>query len=58
MESSAIFAIAKHRGVDAGSIQIVSDVVTEKGWTVAFHREIVDKRRGEVLAAVLHSLMG
>lgn len=56
MESSAIFAIAKFRGIDACSVQIVSDVVSVKGWNAAFHKEIVDKRRGEVLQAVLHSV--
>jgi uridine phosphorylase len=58
MESSAIFAIANYRGVDVCSIQIVSDVVTERGWAAAFHKEIVDRRRNEVLAAVLHLLRG
>lgn len=56
MESSAIFAIAKYRAINACSVQIVSDVVTEKGWNAAFHKDIVDKRRGEVLQAVLHSV--
>ena len=56
MESSAIFAVARYRGVEAVSVQIVSDVVSEKRWKPAFHHEVVDKRRGEVLAAVLQSI--
>jgi uridine phosphorylase len=58
MESSAIFAVAKYREVEAASVQIVSDVVSEKQWNPAFHGEIVDKRRGEVLEAVLRSISG
>lgn len=58
MESSAIFAVAKYRRVEAASVQIVSDVVSEKQWTPAFHSEILDKRRNEVLAAVLQSVTG
>jgi uridine phosphorylase len=58
MESSAIFAIAEYREVEAASVQIVSDVVSEKQWKPAFHGEIVDRRRGEVLAAVLRSIKG
>lgn len=58
MESSAIFAVARYRGVEVCSVQIVSDVVSEKGWNAAFHKEIVKKRRSEVLAAVLKSIGG
>ncbi len=56
MESSAIFAIAAYRRVEAASVQIVSDVVSEKRWEPAFHSEIVKKRRGEILAAVLRAI--
>ena len=58
MESSAIFAVASYRGIDAASVQIVSDVVSEKKWNPAFHRDIVDTRREEVLAAVLRLIKG
>ena len=58
MESSAIFAVARYRKIDAASVQIVSDVVSEEGWNAAFHSEIVDKRRNDVLAAVLRSVSG
>jgi uridine phosphorylase len=53
MESSAIFAVAAYRAAKAASVQIVSDVVSEKGWEPAFHSELVNKRRGEILSAVL-----
>lgn len=56
MESSAVFAIAKYRGVDAASAQIVSDVVSTAGWNPAFHNEILGTRRNEVLKAVLRAI--
>lgn len=56
MESSAVFAVARYRGVEACSVQIVSDVVSEEGWNPAFHRDVVEKRRADVLAAVLQTI--
>lgn len=58
MESSAVLAVAKYRGIEAASAQIVSDIVSEKRWDPAFHRDVVDKRRQEVLAAVFKSIRG
>ncbi len=55
MESSAVFAVAAYRGVEAASVQIVSDVVSEK-WEPAFHAEIVARRRLEVLESVLRAM--
>jgi uridine phosphorylase len=36
METSAIFAVAKYRNVEAASAQVVSDVLSETGWLQAF----------------------
>ena len=55
MESSAIFAVAAYRRVEAASVQVVSDVVS-KQWEPAFHTEIVNSRRLEVLGAVLRAM--
>jgi len=57
MESSAIFAVAAYRGIEVASVQIVSDVVSEK-WEPAFHTEVVNNRRMEVLDAVLRAMRG
>jgi uridine phosphorylase len=57
MESSAIFAVAAYRKVEAASVQIVSDVVSEE-WEPAFHMEAVNSRRMEVLSAVLRAMSG
>lgn len=57
MESSAVFAVARYRGVAAASVQIVSDMVSEEEeWEPAFHIEVVDKRRLETLNCVLHAI--
>lgn len=56
MESSAIFAVAAYRRVKAASVQIVSDLVSEKSWEPAFHSEIVNRRRQEVLTAVFRAV--
>jgi uridine phosphorylase len=55
MESSAVFAIAAYRGIEAASVQVVSDVVSEK-WEPAFHTEVVNSRRMEVLGSVLKAM--
>lgn len=57
MESSAIFAVAAYRGVEAASVQVVSDVVAEQ-WEPAFDTEVVNKRRLEVLDGVLRAMSG
>lgn len=56
MESSAIFAVAKYRGIDAASIQIVSDVLSEEQWEPAFHRDAVERRGSEALESVLRTI--
>ena len=57
MESSAVFAVATYRSIEAASVQIVSDVVSEQ-WEPAFHAEIVSRRRLEVLGGVLRAMSG
>ena len=39
-------------------VQIISDVVSAKEWNPAFHKEIVEKRREEVLASVPDAIAG
>jgi uridine phosphorylase len=56
MESSAIFALAAYRRAEAASVQIVSDLVAKEGWEPAFHSELVNRRRHEVLSAVLRTI--
>lgn len=41
METSALFAVAKYRNVEIASAQVISDVLTTKGWLFAFRDEEV-----------------
>ncbi|MEM3642150.1 MAG: nucleoside phosphorylase [Candidatus Bathyarchaeia archaeon] len=56
METSAIFAIAKYRNVEAASAQVISDILTEKGWLQAFHEKSVRESAEVLLKAVLETL--
>jgi uridine phosphorylase len=56
METSAIFAVAKYRKVEAASAQVVSDILTEKGWLQAFHEKSVRESTEVLLKAVLETL--
>lgn len=38
METSAIFAVTLWRGVEAASVQVVSDILTEREWLIHFLR--------------------
>jgi uridine phosphorylase len=56
METSAIFAVAKYRNVQAASTQVISDVFSENGWLQAFHHQSVRKNTKALLKAVLETL--
>lgn len=52
METSAIFAVGKYRGVEVASAQIISDILTESEWHTHFHHQSVIKNV-EVLAKIV-----
>ncbi len=56
METSAIFAIAKYRNVEAASAQVISDVLTETGWLQAWEGQSVREKTEILLKAVLEAL--
>lgn len=56
METSAIFAVAKYRNVEAASAQVISDVLTETGWLQAFEHQSVRENTEILLKAVLEVL--
>ena len=56
METSAIFAVAKYRGVEAASAQVISDILTERGWFPAFHERSVRESAEVLLKAALEVL--
>jgi uridine phosphorylase len=43
MESSALFAVAKHRNVEIASMQVISDILSEEQWHPAFRKQEVRK---------------
>ena len=53
METSAIFSLAKYRHVKAASAQVISDVLTESNWKLAFGHKAVVKSERALLKAVL-----
>lgn len=56
METSAVFALAKYRNVEAVSAQVISDLLTENGWLQAFHDKSVRQSTETLLAAALETL--
>jgi uridine phosphorylase len=56
MEAAALFIFARHRGVRAASVFVVSDVLTEVGWEPQFHRVAAKLER--VAAAILMASLG
>jgi len=57
METSAVFAIAKYRNVRAASAQIISDVLTENGWKLAFGHRSVRESTETLLKKVLETII-
>lgn len=58
MESSAVFAVGAYRNIETASVQIVSDVVSEKKWEPGFHSEILTRRKREVRKAMTEGIVG
>jgi uridine phosphorylase len=56
METSALFAVAKYRGVEMASAQVVSDVLSEDGWLPAFRHEPVREALRSLAECVVEAL--
>jgi purine-nucleoside phosphorylase len=57
IETSAIFAVAKYRNVEAASTQIISDILTESRWQPHFFRhQLVRENTGILVKVVLKVL--
>lgn len=57
METSALMCIADYRGIEVGSIQVVSDLLGERDWKPAFHEKAVSERSIEVSRAAIDALL-
>jgi uridine phosphorylase len=56
METSAVFAVAKYRKIEAASAMVVSDVLSETGWLQAFEHESVIGNAELLLRTALEAL--
>ena len=56
METSALFAVAKYRGVEIASAQVVSDVLSQDGWLPAFRHESVREGLKALTECVVEAL--
>ncbi|WP_458207348.1 nucleoside phosphorylase [Haladaptatus sp. NG-SE-30] len=58
MEASAVFAVAAHRGVEAGSMFVISDYLGLADWEPKFHLTTEDMQRlGDTATEILVSYM-
>lgn len=58
MEASALFAVAKYRGVDMGAIFAISDSLAELEWKPEFHSKKTKKGLEILFKAALDALLG
>ena len=57
METSAIYAVAQYRGVDAASAQVISDILSETEWQQHFFsHQSVTKNTEMLVQSVLETL--
>jgi len=57
METSAVFAVAKYRNVEAVSIQVISDLLSEEGWLQAFGQQAVRENSRKAVEIALRALV-
>jgi len=56
METSALFAVAKHRKANIASLQVVSDILSETGWSPAFRQTSVITGLEKLIHCVITAL--
>ena len=56
METSALFAVAKHRGAEIASVQVISDILSETKWFPAFRQENVLGGLRRLFSCVIEAL--
>ncbi len=56
METSALFAVAKHRNVEIGSAQVISDVLSAEGWLPAFRHQAVSSSLKKLISSAVKAL--
>lgn len=56
METSAVFAVAKYRNVEAASVQVISDILSENGWLQAFGQQVVRENAQKSVKVALEAI--
>jgi purine-nucleoside phosphorylase len=56
METSALLAVARYRGVKLASIQVISDILSESGWLLAVHYKEVGDSMKKAMRCALEAL--
>ncbi|MDH5447764.1 MAG: nucleoside phosphorylase [Candidatus Bathyarchaeota archaeon] len=56
METSALYAVAKYRGVEIASANVISDLLTESGWQPAFNEKRVLNNAETLLRVVVEAV--
>lgn len=56
METSALLAVARYRNVQLSSIQVVSDVLSDHGWLIAFGSREVQNSMKQAIKGALEAL--
>ncbi len=56
METSALFAVAKHRNVEIASAQVISDVLSTEGWFPAFRHQAVSNSLKRLISSTVKAL--
>lgn len=56
METSALYAVAKHRGIEIASTHVISDLLTESGWQPAFGKRQVLSNTKTLLKSTMEAL--
>jgi len=56
METSALYVVAKYRGVEIASTQLISDLLTEAGWQPAFGDKQVSSSMETLLRTCVEAL--
>ena len=57
MEASALLAVGSYRGVSVGSVFVISDLLSEEGWSQGYHSEAKLDSLKQVYEAAVEALV-
>lgn len=52
MEGAGLFTIARYRGCAAAALYIISDVITENGWSLGWEGNNISKTISDIIDAI------